>query len=796
MTPSAAPAGIPAPTYEGTLGALCAADQRIIVMTAENRAAIRNLPAAIGARFIDVGICEQTMVGMAAGLALRGRVPVVHALATFLTLRAFEFVRTDVGIARLPVKLVGGVPGFLSEANGPTHQAIDDIAVMRAIPGMEIVCPADDRELCAALPAVLASPAPTYIRYNARPSALAHEPFALGRAEVSGGGGDLAVLAAGMLVPFAAEACASLRASGVGARLLNLRTIAPLDETAILDAAAACRVLVTVEDHLLVGGLYAAVAEVLVRHRVSVPVVPLGLDARWFRPGRLADVLEHEGFSAQRLAARFKKALAEHGASSRRRTTSGAVAVSLAGGMTANRIAFNPDYPSITSSDALYARAAGLIPGGTQTLAKGVGQHVRGVAPKYLHAGKGAHVVDVDGNEYLDMTMGVGPLVLGYCDPTVDEAIRAQLAHGITFSLMHPLEVEVAEMVRGLVPGAERVRFGKNGCDVTTAAVRVARAFTGRDKVLCCGYHGWHDWYIGVTDRNRGIPAGVAALTHTFAYNDLDSIAEALDQDTACVILEPTTFEAPRDGFLGELKRLCAARGALLIFDEMWTGFRLALGGAQERFGVTADLACFSKAVANGMPLSLLTGRADVMQLFERDVFFFSTFGGEALSLAAAQATLRELRDRQIPAALERLGAGLRGAYNRLADSLGVPFTRCVGFGCRTMVTFATSGEQAGVAAGADPLLMKSFVQQELIKRGVLWGGFHNLSAAHTEDDIAHLLRAYAEVLPLLRGALEEHRLEASLRGTPVEPVFRRTGNFNLKPKPTAAAKEVPNARA
>jgi len=303
----------PAATYESTLAALVAADERIVVLTAENRAAIRNLPAQIGARFIDVGICEQTMVGMAAGLALRGRVPVVHALATFLTLRAFEFVRTDVGIGRLPVKLVGGVPGFLSEANGPTHQAVDDIAVMRAIPGMEIFCPADAAELAAGLPAVLASPAPAYIRFNARPSPLVHATFALGRAEVLSVGDDLAVLGAGMLVPAAAEACASLRGAGIGARLLNLRTLAPVDEAAILTAARGCRVLVTVEDHLLVGGLYALVAEVLVRHRVSVPVVPLGLDARWFRPGRLADVLEHEGFTPERLAARFCRALDEHG---------------------------------------------------------------------------------------------------------------------------------------------------------------------------------------------------------------------------------------------------------------------------------------------------------------------------------------------------------------------------------------------------------------------------------------------------------------------------------------------------
>jgi len=444
----------------------------------------------------------------------------------------------------------------------------------------------------------------------------------------------------------------------------------------------------------------------------------------------------------------------------------------------ANHVSFNLDYPSIALSDALYARALGLIPGATQTLAKGVGQHVRGIAPKYLRAGRGVTVFDVDENEYLDMSMAIGPLVLGYCDAEVDDAIRAQLEQGITFSLMHPLEVEVAQLLRDIVPGAERVRFAKNGCDVTTAAVRLARAFTGRDKVLCCGYHGWHDWYIAVTDRNRGVPAAVGALTHTFAYNDLDSAAAALDDDTACVILEPTTFEAPRPGFLEGLQALCAERGALLIFDEMWTGFRLALGGAQARFHVTADLACFSKAVANGMPLSVLTGRAEVMRLLERDVFFYSTFGGEALSLAAAHATLRALRDRQIPAQLDRVGSHLRTRYNALADQLNMPFTRCVGFGCRTLVTFAPEG----LAAGADPLVMKSFVQQELIKRGVLWSGFHNLAAAHTDDDIAYLLRVYGEVLPLLREALEGRRLGDSLHGAPVEAVFRKTTGFNVKP--------------
>ena len=499
-------------TYEDVLLALAEADERVLVVTAENRAAIRNLPPKLGGRFIDVGICEQTMIGMSAGLALRGRVPVVHALATFLTLRAYEFIRDDVGIAKLPVKLVGYVPGFLSDGNGPTHQAVDDIAVMRAIPGMHIVCPSDNAELCDALPAIVASPAPTYVRYNARPSALAHTPFVLGKAETLTPGNDVAVLAAGLLVPAAAEACTALAAEGIGARLVNLRTLSPVDEAAILDAARTCRVLVTVEDHLLVGGIYSIVAEVLVRNRVSVPVVPMGLDGRYFKPGRLPDVLEYEGFSVGKLTGRFRRALEEHGG---KRPV--AVAVPARPAATANGKRKPDGYPVIAESDALYARAVGLIPSATQTLAKGVGQHVRGVAPKFLQSGQGARVVDVDGNEYLDLTMAVGPLVARL--PRAGGRRRDRGAAGTgdhVFCSRTRWRSRSPSWCARSFPAPRACASAKNGCDVTTAAVRLARAFTGRDKALCCGYHGWHDWYIGVTDRDAAYPTDVAALTYTF----------------------------------------------------------------------------------------------------------------------------------------------------------------------------------------------------------------------------------------------------------------------------------------
>ncbi len=443
------------------------------------------------------------------------------------------------------------------------------------------------------------------------------------------------------------------------------------------------------------------------------------------------------------------------------------------------------DLPCIDESEALYQRALGLIPAVTQTLAKGPTQWVRGVAPKYLHRGSGGHVIDVDGNEYVDLNMAIGPVVLGYCNPAVDQAIRAQLDDGITFSLMHPLEVEVAELIAEIVPGAESVRFSKTGCDVTTAAVRLARAFTGRSKVLCCGYHGWHDWYIAVTDRSRGIPEEVRNLTYTFEYNDLDGVAGALDDDTACVILEPTVFQAPAPGFLEELKRLCHARGALLIFDEMWTGFRLALGGAQERFGVTADLACFSKAVANGMPLSVLTGRRDVMRLLESEVFFFTTFGGEALSLAAAKATLQQLRRHGVPAVLDQTGGRLRDGYNALAEAWGLAgVTRAMGFGARSMVVFESKDQ----AVQESPLVLKSVVQQEMIRRGVLWAGFNTMCFAHTEADLAQVLDAYSAALAVLSDALAHGGARSVLLGEPVEPVFRRTSNFNMKPREKALA--------
>jgi transketolase len=293
-------------TYEEKLAHLCAYNPKLMVLTAENRAAIRSLPDILEDRFLDFGIAEQTMIGAAAGLALRGRVPVVHALAAFLTMRAFEFIRTDVGIAKLPVKLVGGVPGFLSDGNGPTHQAIEDVALMRSIPSMQIFCPADAEELVDGLNQVVQSQYPCYVRFNSRPPVMKHYvPFAFGVGETITDGFDVTILTYGFLLEQALIAMDALEKAGVSVRLINLRSLSPIDESMIVRAARETPLIVTVEDHFLSGGLYSILSEILVRYQTMTQVLPIALEQRWFAPGLLPDVLENEGFTGKQISLRI-----------------------------------------------------------------------------------------------------------------------------------------------------------------------------------------------------------------------------------------------------------------------------------------------------------------------------------------------------------------------------------------------------------------------------------------------------------------------------------------------------------
>ncbi len=298
--------------YEQLLADLMTEDERIVILTAENRAALRSLPQHVGDRFMDFGIAEQTMVGAAAGLASRGRVPVVHALAAFLTLRAFEFIRTDVGIPGLPVKLVGGAAGFLSDGNGPTHQAIEDVALMWGIPGMGIFCPSDEEELLAGLPWVLAAGSPFYIRHIGLPGRVAHPtPFQPGVAEVlHDSGTDVSILTYGFCSAIAAATARELDSAGIGSRVLSMGTLAPLDEEAILKAGRSSNLVVVLEDHFEFSGLGAITAPIYVRERMAPNLLVIGLPT-WFRPGRLEEVLETSGFTPPQLSQRIRARLSE-----------------------------------------------------------------------------------------------------------------------------------------------------------------------------------------------------------------------------------------------------------------------------------------------------------------------------------------------------------------------------------------------------------------------------------------------------------------------------------------------------
>jgi glutamate-1-semialdehyde aminotransferase len=424
---------------------------------------------------------------------------------------------------------------------------------------------------------------------------------------------------------------------------------------------------------------------------------------------------------------------------------------------------------SLRRSGELSRRASTLIPGASQTLSKGPSQWVQGVAPAYLERADGAHVWDVDGNRYLDFPMALGPIMLGHRHPAVEQAIIEQLQSGITFSLPHPIEIEVAERVVALVPYAERVRFAKSGSDATSAAVRLARANTGRERVIVTGYHGWHDWYIGSTTRHRGVPRAVRSLVETVAFGDMQALSAALERcpgEVACLVCEPVGTIEPAPALLNEMIELAHSHGALVVFDEVISGFRLAPGGAQEYFGVRADLVCFGKALGNGMPISALAGPAEAMDGLQ-DVFFSGTHGGETLSLAAARATLDVLACEPVHEHLWRLGRRLQRGILRAIEHHGVgDWVSCSGAAPWTIVTVREPDPNATV------LVAKSLVQQEMVKRGVLFNGSNFISYAHTEADIDFALEAYQATLEVLASALPDN-IASQLEGPPLTPAFR-----------------------
>lgn len=414
-------------------------------------------------------------------------------------------------------------------------------------------------------------------------------------------------------------------------------------------------------------------------------------------------------------------------------------------------------------------RAKKVIPLASQTFSKCYTQMSVGAVPVFFEKGKNGHVWDIDGNEFVDQVMSLAPVNLGYQYEEVDEAVRKQMQKATILSLPGKLEVEMAEKICEVVPCAEMVRYGKNGSDVTAGAVRVARAYTGRDIVAVGGYHGWQDWYVGSTTRNKGVPQSTRDMTKTFTYNKIETL-EAIFQEypnqVAAVILEPIGVEFPEDNFLQKVRDLCTKHGAVLIFDEMVTGFRIALGGAGEYFGVKPDLACFGKAVANGYPLSVLTGKKELMKECE-EIFFSFTFGGELLSLAAGLATVTILQRDKVNDFINTFGMELQNTYNSIAKELELEsYTKAVGYGSHFVNSFTNNGET--------DLAAKTVFQEAMAEAGVFTICSNNICFTHTEEDKKKIVATYRSALQKVKMGYDNNNMESLIQGTKLQAVFRK----------------------
>ena len=419
-------------------------------------------------------------------------------------------------------------------------------------------------------------------------------------------------------------------------------------------------------------------------------------------------------------------------------------------------------------SEKLLRLAEAVIPLGSQTFSKSRTQYPLGVSPFFASKGSGSYLWDVDGNKYVDLVASLAAVTLGYGDPEINKAVKRQLKKGVSLSLSSKLETVVAEKIIDLVPSAEMVRFAKNGSDATSAAVRIARYFTRRDHIISIGYHGWHDWYIGSTTRSMGVPSAVQALTLSARYNDLshvENLFEEVKGDVAAVILEPMNSVDPAPGYLESLRSFCSSNNILLIFDEVITGFRFAKGGAQELFGVTPDLSCFGKGIANGFPISVIAGKRDIMEGF-KEVFFSGTFGGELLSLTAANVVLDKVKDGRVIPELYRVGQAIQEGLTSEISHKKYEFVNLSGNPTWTFLNWTLSSD-------ALQNQVKTYFLQEMFKRGILVLSTNNVTTTLSQKDISKILTAYAEVFEAISQALERDSLDALLECQPIVPLFK-----------------------
>ncbi len=423
---------------------------------------------------------------------------------------------------------------------------------------------------------------------------------------------------------------------------------------------------------------------------------------------------------------------------------------------------------SLDNSFSYLEKSRKLIPALTQTFSRSASTFVEGIFPVYAKRANGSHFIDVDDNEYVDYLCALGPIILGYCYPRVNDSIKEQLESGILFSLPHKLEIDVSELLCKMVPCAEMVKFSKTGSGAATGAVRGARALTNRDKIAYCGSGGiWHDWYATIISRNQGVPDFNKNLILPFDYNDIDAleyIFENNKEEIACVFMEATIFEKPEADFLKKVKKLAKDNGAVLIFDEIVTGFRLAKGGAQEFFGIEPDITVLGKGIANGMPLSAVVGKSEFMKIFD-DVFFSTTYASDTLSLAAAKATIMEINEKPVIKRIWENGSQLMEEFNKITkeNSLDIEL---LGYPVRMKIIGKDS-------QGNDSILLRSLLVQELVKRGIfMHPGVAFISYSHTKEDIKLTLNALSDSIPTIKKAVVEDKLMSYLDGKPPKPVY------------------------
>lgn len=429
----------------------------------------------------------------------------------------------------------------------------------------------------------------------------------------------------------------------------------------------------------------------------------------------------------------------------------------------------------------LYEEAKKIIPGGTQLLSKRPEMFLPGAWPSYYSRSKGCSVWDLDGNEFLDFSyMGIGACILGYSDPDVNEAVVNAVQQGSMTTLNAPEEVELARLLIELHPWAEMARFARSGGEAMSISIRIARAATKRDKVLFCGYHGWHDWYLAANLSEdaaldghllpglqpTGVPRHLTGSSYPFSYNSLPEFRALIERhkgEVAAVVMESIRNFDPDPDFFPEIRRICNEQGISLIMDEITAGFRLNIGGAHLVMGVEPDIAVFAKGISNGVPMSAVIGRAKFMDAAQGS-FISSTYWTERLGPVAAIATIRKARKLDLPRHLKTIGSKVIEGWRRLGEKHGIAIETG---GIPPLGHF--SFEMPGKA-----LVAKTLFTQEMLKRGFLATTSCYISYAHTPELVERYLQATDEVFGLIAEAVRADRLDAMLEGPVCHSGFKR----------------------